>query len=69
MTPPDSHRTYAHDAHCNVVHTPGPEPCPPACGHDWQASEFGTFRACGKCASVVEMRAGGLTFSGWTGEP
>lgn len=22
--------TYAHDAHCNTIHKPGPEPCPPA---------------------------------------
>ena len=21
--------TYAHDAHCNTIHTPGPQPCPP----------------------------------------
>lgn len=30
LSRPTETSTYAHDAHCNTTHTPGPQPCPPA---------------------------------------
>ena len=45
----------------------GPEEWPPECEHDWQVAEFGNYRSCPNCNSVVVMQAGGLTHSGWLG--
>ena len=50
--------TYAHDAHCNVIHTPGPEDCPPHCYDPGHVRREG---ACPSCGSEVRLRTGGLT--------
>jgi hypothetical protein len=36
---------YVHDAHCNVIHVAGPQPCPPHCTH--YTHGYGQCRACG----------------------
>lgn len=42
--------TYAHDAHCNVIHT-GPGECPPHC----EDEQHITGEPCPSCGSTVKV--------------
>lgn len=42
--------TYAHDAHCNVIHQPGPQECPPHCDDGQHISA----EPCPSCGSTVQ---------------
>jgi hypothetical protein len=46
--------TYAHDAHCNVIHEPGPQECPPHCDDERHISG----EPCPSCGSTVLVSGG-----------
>lgn len=44
--------TYAHDAHCNVIHD-GPDPCPPHCEDDRHISDPEQPEPCPTCGTTM----------------
>jgi hypothetical protein len=47
--------TYAHDAHCNVIHEPGPQECPPHCDDEQHGT--GQCSSCGSTWGKLLLRA------------
>jgi hypothetical protein len=56
--------TYAHDAHCNVIHEYGPGPCPPHCEDDRHLSDPEQPEPCPSCGTTT-LRVDMAAFESW----